>query len=257
MGGKHTDKKAFMRIRFTRGEEVKFISHLDLMRVFERAVRRSNLPVAYSQGFNPHPGIVFGLPLAVGVASRGEYADFELERETEPEFFMKKLNETLPEAIRVVKAGLKESKVNIMSSISAAEYTLEIFLKEPMTPEDASERLKTLLRTDSVRVLKESRNKRGETVAGEVEIRPMILDAELAAIPGIPPGYEEYKAAFEIRAKFKAGSKANLRPELFISALKEYGGIAVDSCRICRENLYSEINGKLVDPLDESVLSYK
>lgn len=247
----------YMRIKFTRGVEVKFISHLDLMKVFERALRRSNLPVAYSHGFNPHPRMVFGLPLAVGVASRGEYADFELEREIEPDQFVSRLNDSLPDAVRVVKAGLKKSKANIMSSICAADYTLEIFLKEPMTPEDASEKLKMMLKMGSIMVVKENRNKYGDIVAGEIDIRPMILDAGLAAMTGMPPGYEGYGAAFTIHAKFSAGSRANLRPELFISALKEYGGIAVDSCRIYRENLYSEINGKPVDPLDQAVLSHK
>src|SRR5690242_15350351 len=69
---------ANIRTKFRRSDEVKFISHLDLMKVFERAIRRARLPIAYSQGFNPHPGMVFGLPLSVGVTSDAEYGDFEI-----------------------------------------------------------------------------------------------------------------------------------------------------------------------------------
>ena len=103
-----------MRIKFTRGVEVKFISHLDLMKVFERAPQAFKPPVAYSHGFNPHPAWCSDCRLAVGWASRGEYADFELEREIEPDQFVSRLNDSLPDAVRVVKAGLKKSKANII-----------------------------------------------------------------------------------------------------------------------------------------------
>ena len=67
-----------LRVKFTRGEEVKYISHLDMLKVFERALRRANIPIAYNKGFNPRPQIVFGLPLSVGVTSESEYADLEI-----------------------------------------------------------------------------------------------------------------------------------------------------------------------------------
>ena len=85
-----------LRVKFIRGEEIKFISHLDLMRVFERALRRSEIPVAYSKGFNPHPQMVFGLPLSVGVTSQCEYADFKIEDNIEPNEFIQRLNDNLP-----------------------------------------------------------------------------------------------------------------------------------------------------------------
>lgn len=240
-----------IRIKFIRGEEVKFISHLDLMKVFERAIRRSGLPITYSQGFNPHPQIVFGLPLPVGVTSEGEYADFELAQEMKPEQFMEELNKSLPEAIRITAAGEKHIKDNIMASISGADYTLDIFLNEMLSYETAAEKFEMLLKMDCIKVLKE-----GKGIAKEIDIRPMILDARLEVMRQVPCGYEEFKAAFTVLARFRAGSNANLRPELFIRALTEQAGLSVVASRQHRRALYVEKNGRMVDPLDKTVLNY-
>lgn len=243
-----------VRIRFTRGEGVKFISHLDLMKVFERAIRRSNLPIAYSQGFNPHPQMVFGLPLAVGMTSECEYADFELARKIAPEQFMERLNETLPEAIRITSAAQKRSKKNIMATIAGADYILEIFSNEQISPNTVAQRVENLLKRESIKVLKEGRGKDRKATFKEVEIRPLILDVEIEPIQSLPQGYEIFQSAFVIKAGFKAGSAANLRPELFIKALCEQAGISVASSRIHRKALYIEVDGRLTDPLDEAAL---
>lgn len=243
-----------VRIRFTRGEEVKFVSHLDLMKVFERATRRSGLPIAYSQGFNPHPQMVFGLPLAVGMTSDGEYADFDLAREIEPDEFMSRLNESLPEAIRVTAAGRKKTKTNIMASIGGADYILEIYPSESLPLESAAEKLELLLKKESIKVLKESKGRDGRSTMKEVEIRPLVLETQLEALSQVPAGYEEFNSAFVIKARFRAGNTANLRPELFIKALVEQAGIPSVVNRMHRKALYVEMNGMMVDPLDQAVL---
>lgn len=280
MGGRAMNS---VRIRFTRGEEVKFISHLDLMKVFERAIRRSGLPIAYSQGFNPHPQMVFGLPLAVGMTSEGEYADFELTQETDPEHFMVKLNQFLPEPIRVTAAATKNSKVNIMASIGGADYILEIYLNEELSVDEVKKRIVRLLEEESIKVMKEGKAKdakgkgsKGKGGAGkdgngkdgagkggngssdtlkEMEIRPLILDVKVGALQNVPAGYESFQSAFIINARFSAGSAANLRPELFIRALAEQAQIPVETGRMHRKELYVVINGRMANPLDQAVLS--
>jgi len=259
-----------VRIRFSRGEGVKFISHLDLMKVFERAVRRSGLPIAYSKGFNPHPQMVFGLPLAVGMTSDGEYADFELTEETDPQVFMERLNESLPEAIRVTAAAVKKAKGNIMASIGGADYDLEIFLNEKLSPNEVKERMGALLARNSIKVMKEGKAKGGKGKDGkggdskgrdggnalkEAEIRPLILNTEVEPAQNVPDGYETFQSAFVIRTRFRAGSAANLRPELFIRALQEQAQIPVAAVRMHRRALYVVMNGRMTDPLDQTVLS--
>jgi radical SAM-linked protein len=238
-----------IRIRFTRGEDVKFISHLDLMKVFERAVRRTGLPIAYSQGFNPHPHLVFGLPLSVGVTSDGEYADFELTRQIQPQQFMDVLNASLPEAIRITAAGEKLSKTNIMAAIAGADYTLSIFLNETISLDEAASKLKALMAMESIMVLKE-----GKGAAKEVDIRPLICSADIEAAGQLPFGYETFTSAFVIHTQFRAGSAANLRPELFVKALVEKAGLPVAASRLHRRALYVESRGTLTDPMDKEVL---
>lgn len=238
-----------IRVRFTRGEVVKFISHLDLMKVFERAIRRSGLPIAYSQGFNPHPQMVFGLPLSVGVTSDGEYADFELVQEMKPEQFMEELNRSLPEAIRITAADVKHIKANIMATISGADYMMDIFMNEMISFDAATEKLEMLMNKDYIKVLKE-----GKGNTKEIDIRPLILGARMEVMEKVPFGYEDFKAAFSVLARFKAGSAANLRPELFIKALAEQAGLPVATSRLHRKTLYVEKDGRMVDPLDKTVL---
>jgi radical SAM-linked protein len=69
-----------LRLKFGRGEDLKFLSHLDLMRLWERALRRAGLPLAYSEGFTPHPQIALAAPLLVGVTSDAELMDVSLSR---------------------------------------------------------------------------------------------------------------------------------------------------------------------------------
>ena len=71
-------------VKYTKGEKVKYISHLDFMRLVQRALRRAEIPVAYSKGFNPHPRLSFASALAVGTTSDGEYLDIILEKEMDP-----------------------------------------------------------------------------------------------------------------------------------------------------------------------------
>lgn len=239
-----------IRIRFIRGEEVKFISHLDLMKAFERAIRRAGLPIAYSQGFNPHPQMVFGLPLPVGVTSGGEYADFELVRQMDPEEFMSVLNGSLPEGIRVTAAGVKNVKTNIMATISAADYSLDIFMNDTILFKEAFDKVEKIMKMKCIKVLKE-----GKDSAKEIDIHPLILGIKPEEMRQVPSGYERFGTAFTVFARFKAGSAANLRPELFIKALAEYGSIPAAASRLHRIALYVEKGGKLVSPLDKIVLN--
>ena len=243
-----------IRIRFSRGEEVKFISHLDLMKVFERAIRRSGLPLAYSQGFNPHPQMVFGMPLSVGMTGSGEYADFELVSDVVPEMFVKRLNEALPEAIRVTAAAAKKTKSNIMASITGADYIMELYVREQLPAEEAIKSFNGMMQRDAIPVIKESKGKEGRDTFKETDIKPLIISVSLEAMQDTRPGYEDFKTALIVKARFRAGNAANLRPDLFIKALSEQAGIPVAASRVHRSALYTELNGKMTDPLDPAIL---
>jgi radical SAM-linked protein len=244
-----------IRIKFIRGEAVKFISHLDLMKVFERAIRRSGLPISYSKGFNPHPHMVFGLPLAVGMTSECEHADFELDEDIKPEEFMQRLNGSLPDGITVTAAAVNNSKKNIMASVRRAVYILEVYTDEKLEYGKAADCLEALLKRDSIIVGKESRDRHGQTTVKNTEIRPMIIDAVIEELKTVPSGYERFGAAFMLRAELKAGSEANLSPGLLVKALAEQWGIPAAAVRMHRKAVYADTGKGIADPMDIASLS--
>ena len=85
-----------MRIKYRRGEEVKYIAHLDIMRLWQRALNRAGIALAYSEGFHPHPKISLAAPLAVGVTSEAELVDIALAKQVSPHFFIAAVNQQLP-----------------------------------------------------------------------------------------------------------------------------------------------------------------
>ncbi|MDI6731257.1 MAG: TIGR03936 family radical SAM-associated protein [Candidatus Margulisbacteria bacterium] len=94
----------WVKLKYKKGEGVKFISHRDLMRTFQRAVRRAGLPISYSQGFNPHMKISWGQALKVGATSEGEPAELQFERWINPKEVMQRLNQTLPAGLEILEA---------------------------------------------------------------------------------------------------------------------------------------------------------
>ncbi|OGB89805.1 hypothetical protein A2625_05060 [candidate division WOR-1 bacterium RIFCSPHIGHO2_01_FULL_53_15] len=95
-----------IKVKYRKGEEVKFISHRDLMRAFQRAIRRADLPVAYSQGFNPHMKISWGNALKVGAVSEAEFAEIQIDGWIRPHELVERLNRQLPRGLEILEANL-------------------------------------------------------------------------------------------------------------------------------------------------------
>ncbi|MBM3119258.1 MAG: DUF2344 domain-containing protein [Chloroflexi bacterium] len=116
-----------LRLKFSRGEELKFLSHLDLMRLWERALRRAGLPLAYSEGFTPHPQIALAAPLAVGVTSQTELMDVFLSRWVPPHFFIAQVKEQLPRGIDLLEVWAVGLNVpSLQSQVRFVEYKVEV-----------------------------------------------------------------------------------------------------------------------------------
>ncbi|MFC1905965.1 TIGR03936 family radical SAM-associated protein [Chloroflexota bacterium] len=122
-----------LRVKFGRGHELKYISHLDLMRLWERALRRAGIPVAYSAGFNPRPRLSFCSPLAVGVTSESELLDIFLEQQISPHHLTTNISKQLPDGVEIYEVqeiGLKVP--SLQSQASMAEYNITVKIdKEP------------------------------------------------------------------------------------------------------------------------------
>lgn len=106
---------------------LKFLSHLDLLKLFNRALLRAGLPAAYSEGFNPHPKISFGPPRGVGIEGLAEWGDLQLKEELPPQEVMARLNDALPHGVRVISARLlpPEPHPALMAAIRLSVYEAE------------------------------------------------------------------------------------------------------------------------------------
>jgi radical SAM-linked protein len=133
-----------LRVRWGRGEEVKYISHLDLMRFWERALRRAGMPLAYSEGFSPHPRISLAVPLPLGVTSEAELMDVFLTRWVSPPSFLRGVSQQLPPGIDTKEAWIIAQEVkSLQSKVRYAEYRVEVESEE--TLEEIEGRLRSLL----------------------------------------------------------------------------------------------------------------
>lgn len=115
------------RVKFSKTGPIKYIGHLDVMRYFQKAIRRADIPIAYSQGFSPHQILSFAFPLSVGFTSEGEYFDMDLTKEVDEKELMDAFNAVLNEGISVLAVKkLPDKSANCMASVFAAKYKATI-----------------------------------------------------------------------------------------------------------------------------------
>jgi radical SAM-linked protein len=116
-----------LRIRFSRGEEIKFISHLDIMRLWQRALHRAEIPLAYTEGFSPHPRLSLAAPLAVGVTSQAELMDVFCSKWVSPHFFSSAVSQQLPAGIEIQQVNsVAPTMPSLQSQVGYAEYEVEL-----------------------------------------------------------------------------------------------------------------------------------
>ncbi|MCR4625153.1 MAG: TIGR03936 family radical SAM-associated protein [Lachnospiraceae bacterium] len=263
------------RIRFAKYGVVKFIGHLDVMLYFQKAVRRSGLPIKYSQGFNPHQLMVFAQPLGVGVTSDGEYMDIETEdadfdgNALNAERVREILGAALTEGFEIVsireipwQEGTKHPE-NAMALVKGADYIMslrdgyKLYPKENATGTDGIglEALKNkfaeFINKDSITVSKKSKS--GER---DLDIKPYIYDAEVTDNTETPEFMyvdegkclgmahaDVYEPGIRFFFRLSAGSEVNIKPELVLEAFLEFSGLAHDefAFQIHRANMYSDI----------------
>lgn len=161
-----------IRIKYTKSGNLKFIGHLDVMRYFQKAVKRAGLDIAYSQGFSPHQLMSFAAPLALGVTSEGEYFDAEFNSLVSSDEFVRRLNEQMVEGMAVNDIVLlPDNAKNSMSIVAASDYIITIL---NAVSSDVKERMLSciphLLEKESIEILKKT--KKSEKVE---DIKPGIL----------------------------------------------------------------------------------
>lgn len=196
-----------VRIKFAKEGAMKFIGHLDIMRYFQKAVKRAGLQAAFSEGFSPHMIMSFAAPLGVGITSTGEYFDMELKSAYSSEEMKDRLNQAMAEGMRILSVRqVEEGKAGkAMSLVAAADY--QVAFREGKEPVPGwEEKLQEFAALPSVNIWKKT--KKSEK---EVDIRPYIY--KLDEKDGV------------IRMTLAAGSSNNTKPELVMEAFCAFCGV--------------------------------
>ncbi len=189
-----------LRLCFCKKGALQYISHLDLQRTFQRILSRAELPLWYTQGFNPHPKLVFGLPLPIGCESVCEMADIKLVRDMPAEDILARLHKSTVADLDFFACYPAERK---FADIDAAlyEYTIDFDCDDEML-----EKIGRVLSNSPLTVLKHTKS--GEK---EVDIFPMIKNFNL----------ERAEGRLKITALLAAGSRENLSPEYLLEVLRK------------------------------------
>ena len=228
------------RIKFRKYGVMKFIGHLDVMRYFQKVMRRAEIPIAFTGGFSPHMIMSFAQPLGVGVTSDGEYFDIELKEPISSEKAVRQMNATMAEGIEVVSfveisddkkssgmtiTAAADYKVTLLESVKSSDVTRKI-------PESWCQKAKAFMEQPEITVLKKT--KRSEK---EVDIKPMIYNMEVS---------ED-----DIYLFLATGSEQNLKPDLVMEAFLTYMGEKPEEnpMHYHRIDVYAKDGGKLV-PLE-------
>ncbi len=166
-----------LRIRFATGEPLRYVSHLDLTRTWERAFRRARLPLAYSQGFNPRPRFQIAAALPVGVTGQDEYLDVWLTEPLAPEEALARLQHALPPGLEVMEVGEADLRAPaLQSQMRAAEYRLVVRSQEPL--EAVRSRIRALLELPAI---PRQRHHKGRLQT--YDLRPLIQEVSVEAGP--------------------------------------------------------------------------
>lgn len=184
-------------LKFAKGEKMKFIGHLDLLRVFQAAIRRTNLPIAYSEGFNPHQRISFALPLPVGMDSVCEYMEIMLNEPVATEDLKNILDIQLPDGLRILSVyEISEKLPRLAATLTASDYRV-VF----PGVEESDIHLQSMMNANEIKIVKKTKS-----VEKETDIRQDIIDLK-------------YDPVGAVLMKLSAGSARNLSPALTAKAL--------------------------------------
>lgn len=205
------DQPVTYRVVFCKRGNLQYFSHLDLQRTWQRVLVRASIPMWYTQGFNPHSKIIFGIPLPVGVEGLREMVDLRVDREISAEEMKQQLNAELTGEMTVSEVYIPTAP---FSDIVWGQY--ELTLHAPDLTEDAVAAVHGLFSAGASPIVMTKRTKSGDK---QVDILPMIrsLSAELTG-----------DGTMAIHAVLAAGNAGSLNPEYLVTAMRERLGLLSD-----------------------------
>ena len=217
-------------IRFGKQPRLRFISHLDLQRFFQRAVNRTGLPIAYSQGFNPHPVMSFGSALALGWTSEYEVIDIKLSAPMGRKRTEDAVRAALPEDLPVLEVRMVDDRhAAPMAQVKASDYRVTL---EGEDARAVIDQIPAFLSRETVSAVKKTKS--GEK---EINARPLVL-----ALEPLEDGFN---------ARLKLTEQESMKPDLLIALLAGMAGVEAPEARIHRVALLGEDADGQLKPLME------
>lgn len=217
-----------IRIKFAKYGVMKFIGHLDTMRFFQKALRRAEIDVKYSEGFSPHQIMSFAAPLGVGIESFGEYMDIEVNSMTSPEDMKRALNQVMVEGIEILSVTvLPEQAKNAMASVSAASYQLR--MKEGAFPvDDLCGKMQGFYGQETIPYTKETKKS--------------VIELDLKQ------GIYEIGADTDgtIKMLVNASSSGNIKPSMVFDKFCQFAGVEIpqSAYQVVRLETYTDLPGE-------------
>ncbi len=187
-----------VRIKFSKGEPVKYLGHLDILRFFQHCFVRADVKMSYSIGFNPHQKLSFALPLGVGITSEAEYLDADIADGQDAGSLAERLNATSGIGFRILSVKeVEEGAVKVMSAVKYAAYSV--------TYQGTEDLAEALSGADSLSAVKTTKSG-----SREIDLKPLV--------------YRFEKSGDAYKMILSAGSEENLKPELLMQTLIELKG---------------------------------
>jgi len=206
-------------IKFSKEGNIRYISHLDLLRLFKRSFKRTGIKLEYSQGFNPHPRMSFAQPLSLGYSSSGEYLEFDTMEPYQTGEILEKISAIMPDGIDILSCEeLPPGGKTLAALTEYADYQIAIPLDRGFNG-DIKDVLENYMTREQIVVLKHQRNS-GKDIA--LDIKPMTF--EIAGM--VDNNY------IMLLMKLSAGSTANLSPEMVLSTFCDFAGIQYDRAEV-------------------------
>jgi radical SAM family uncharacterized protein/radical SAM-linked protein len=224
-----------LRLWFGKLGDMALVSHLDLMRLFDRAVRRAALPVSFTAGFSPSPRISVALALPLGVTSSGEIVDFELTQIVDPKAFWQQLSSQLPADIPIYDAIALDLKAPAaMKTLTGAEYILTVATTETATLAQWQEWIKTIKNSNQIWWQQTTKSQK----TYQVNLRDRLFELDLLELGSIAP---HTPFAFNLRYVGSCSQDGNhLKPEHVTFMLEQVAHQEIQLLHIHRQRLILE-----------------
>ncbi len=204
------------KLTYTRGDETKYIGHLDLMRTWVRALRRACIPLAYSEGFVPHPRISFAAPLAVGVTTDGDLIEVLTGDDLSADTFLADVGPQLPTGLGLLSVGeMSLAEPSLGSHVSSIDYRIEV--ESGLARDELERRIATLLAAERWPFKREREGK-----VRHFDLRPLVDSIEIVG----------WDAAKVLTMRLRVIPEGTGRPEDVLAAIQDVETSSVHRLRL-------------------------